>query len=359
MDILSIDWFRVKLKLRVPTVVAYGGSDEEENIIFKVTASNGVTGWGNAAPDTFVTGETLEEIYEILEDGAFADLFKGRDIYLAGELEELLLRELADFPSIRAGLSIAFWDTLSRALDTPFYRLLGQARESIPTSITISLLPLEESRNLARHYKKQGFFIPKIKLGGNLEEDMARIAVVSEEFGEDVPLRLDANQSYSAQGALELLDNLQEKGFPVELLEQPTPARYLHCLKQVTEASPVIPIMADESALNSKDILYLAELGAAHLVNIKLMKCGGVDAARQANHVARAAGLSSMVGCMDESVISIAAALAVCLSNTNIHYADLDGHVEIENDPASGGVRLDNGVLYPVEEPGLGVTVKF
>lgn len=359
MEILKVEFISVKLKLRVPSIVAYGGSEEVENILVKLTTSDGKTGWGNCAPDAYVTGELPEQIHPLIQSDEISRLFKGKDIYSISALEAILRRELPEFPSIRAGVSIALWDTLGKCLGMPVLTLFGKARYSIPTSITIPLLPLSELKDLATHYKGQGFQYPKVKLSGDIETDLQRIRIVEEIFGKDTSLRLDANQSYSTEKSLELLNRLCESKILVEFLEQPTPAELVYSLKQVTTLSPGIPIMADESALNCKDILYLAQLGAAHLFNIKLMKCGGIESARRANYVAECTGTSTMMGCMDESVISIAGALAVCLSSENFQFADLDGHIEIENDPATGGVRLENGMLYPVDLPGLGVQVNI
>ncbi|MCD6386588.1 dipeptide epimerase [Candidatus Sumerlaeota bacterium] len=359
MEIIKVEFFPVKLKLRVPSIVAYGGGDEVENIVVKLTTADGKTGWGNCAPDAYVTGEHPDRIQQLIQSNEISSLFKGKDIYSISVLEQLLLRELSEFPSIRAGISIALWDTLAKCLGLPLLTLLGRARYSIPTSITIPLLPLSEIKDLALEYKEQGFQYPKIKLGGDIDSDLQRIHIVREVFGREIPIRLDANQSYSAEKALELLSQLQEHKISIEFFEQPTPAQLVYSLKQVTTLSPGVPIMADESALNCKDILYLAQLGAANLFNIKLMKCGGVESARRANYVAQCMESPTMMGCMDESVVSVASALAVCLSNENFQFADLDGHFEFENDVATGGVRLENGMLYPVDAPGLGLQVNL
>lgn len=359
MEILYTELIPVKIKLKVPSLVAYGGSDEETNIVVKITATDGKTGWGNSAPDPNVTGENMESLETVIRSGIIQEHLHGSDVVCIKDIEHALLRLLPEMPSLRAGVSIALWDLLGKELGVPLVRLLGQARRSIETSITIPLLQLDEIAPLAREYKKQGFRIPKVKLGGNMKEDLERIKRVRAVFGEDCALRLDANQSYAAEGALLLLKSLEEENVPVEFLEQPTPADHLYSLKQVTDVSSDVPIMADESVLGCSDIMLVAEMQAADLINIKLMKSGGIEAACRSNHVAQCAGLPTMMGCMDESLISIAAGLAVCLSNVNFKYADLDGHIEVQNDVATGGVVIENGIMYPSEEPGLGVQVKI
>ncbi len=359
MEIIKLEYFQVKFKLRVPSLVAYGGGDEVENIIVKLSVSDGTTGWGTIAPDPVVTGEDVDKMHLLLDTDETFSIIQGKDLSCIAEIEYLLLKQLSAFPSVRAGISIALWDALARSMDVPLCRLLGLARTSIPTSITISLLPLDSIKETARYYKEMGFIYPKIKLGGDVEQDVARIRLVREIFGKEIPLRLDANQSYNVENTLRLLEILTTSQIPVEFIEQPTPAHMIFSLKQVTDLSPGIPVMADESCLNSCDVMVITGINAADLINIKLMKCGGIDAARATNYVAQTAGIPAMAGCMDESVISISAALAVCLSHSNFQFADLDGHLDIENDVASGGVKIESGVLFPVEEPGLGVTVKI
>jgi L-alanine-DL-glutamate epimerase-like enolase superfamily enzyme len=141
-------------------------------------------------------------------------------------------------------------------------------------------------------------------------------------------------------------------------LEQPAPAKNLNDLRSI-RASSKIPIMADESALSSEDIFNLAAHGFADMVNVKLMKTGGITGAMQATAVAAAGKLPVMLGCNDESRISIAAAVHVACALPGVRYADLDGAFDIVDDIASGGFTVKDGFLIPGERPGFGVHVKI
>jgi L-alanine-DL-glutamate epimerase-like enolase superfamily enzyme len=192
----------------------------------------------------------------------------------------------------------------------------------------------------------------KIKGGINVEEDIERVNSVREKVGKNVELRFDANQGYSVEDAIKFFQ--ETKKAALQFIEQPTPKGQPDLLGRVTQ-SVAIPIMADESLMNLHDAYRLALNNLVDMLNIKLMKVGGITDALHINSVARSAGLEVMVGCIDESALAISAGLSFALAKPNVKYADLDGHLDLIDDPAADLIKIKDGYLIPNNNPGLGI----
>ncbi len=257
-------------------------------------------------------------------------------------------------PSARCAFDLALHDLLGLAAGLPLHRLLGGYRYRIQTSVTISLAGVRETVELARDRVRQGFRLLKIKGGLDPEEDVRWVQAVYTAFP-DLTLRLDADQGYTVQQALDVARALVGK---LEMLEQPTPAADLNALREVTQYSPV-PVLADESLTGPASALELAGRRAAHGLSVKLATCGGLNCARQVDAIARAARLATMVGCLNEPALLIAAGLGLALSSPNVRYADLDGHFDLVDDPSRPRFRFEDGWLIATDEPGLGCTVEL
>jgi len=338
------------MKLTEPYSIAYESIEKCEGVFIRIRTETGKTGLGFAAPDPEVTGETAADVLACFQT-TMEPLLKGNDVFAYARIMESLKESLPENPSARALVDLALYDLLGQQTGVPLYKLLGGYRNKMATSITIGILPLHTTLEQAREHLRRGFRILKIKGGIRVEEDIEKINRLREMAGPGIILRFDANQGYSLEESVRFLKETEDAD--LELLEQPTHKNDLELLKKVTQRS-AIPVMADESLLSLSDVFQLSKQESSDLINIKLMKTGGIMEAMHINSVARAAGIRAMVGCMDESALGIAAALHFALSRPNVEYADLDGHLEVEEDPFGGMLQISEGCILPPEAPGLG-----
>jgi L-alanine-DL-glutamate epimerase-like enolase superfamily enzyme len=350
MKITRIEAWPVELTLKEPYTIAYDSIGQTTNVFCRLHTDSGVTGVGCAAPERKISGETAETVLAAVTD-VFEPRLMGRDPRLVAALLEKLRPAIKRDPAAVAMIDMALFDILGKVAGLPVYQLLGGCRHHMLTSITIGILSTDETVAVARRRATEGFRAIKIKGGLDLEADVERVIEVREAVGRGIALRFDANQGYSEQAALDFVERTAVAD--LQLIEQPTPRAETAMLGRVTRRA-AIPVMADESLMNLKDAFRLVKNELVDLVNIKLMKVGGIAEALNINALSRAANVQVMVGCMDESALGIAAGLHVALARPNVIYADLDGHLDLSGDPAAGAVRLKKGRLYPVLKPGLG-----
>jgi L-alanine-DL-glutamate epimerase-like enolase superfamily enzyme len=235
-------------------------------------------------------------------------------------------------------------------------RLVDTAKNGhrpLATSVTIGIMPLAESLAEADEHVARGFTILKVKVGEDLAQDVERLARLRERFGTRIALRADANVGYEPSH-VERFFTLTA-ALDIQFLEQPCP-RALD--GEVRRLAPALRrrLAADESLIDDGDVpRLLAEPRPFGIWNIKLMKCGGVHPALGIARHAELNGIELMWGCMDESVVGIAAALHAAYASRATRYLDLDGSLDLARDPFRGGFELRDGVMHTLAAPGLGV----
>ncbi len=355
MKIVRADVIPVELQLKEPFVIANETTEVADNIFIRLETETGVVGWGCSTPD-LVTSETKETVLRHFE--AAKRLVIGCDPTRINLVNFALDNDLKGNSSLKAGVNIALYDIIGKMAAMPLFRLLGGYREKIATSVTIGLNPTDLMVEKARRIVSDGFKFIKIKCGVNVEKDVENILAIREAVGSEIKLRLDANEGYSVEDAVEIVKSLEKNGVAIEMLEQPTKASYLYSLKDVANQCSV-PIMADETALTLRDSVKLVKLEIADMINIKLMKIGGITNAIKANALAELADVPVMVGCMNESMVAMSAGVHFACAFRNVQYADLDSALDFVNDVARGGARYEKGYVIPSEKPGLGVDVQL
>jgi L-alanine-DL-glutamate epimerase-like enolase superfamily enzyme len=353
--ITGIEVWQQKMRLCEPYVIAYETIESTTNVFLEIKTNEKPVGIGCAAPDLQVTGELPEDVATACRE-VVEPLLKGTDPLRIALHITRLKAKLPRNPSALAMVDMALHDIMGKAAGLPVYKMLGGFRDRMKTSITIGILPTSETVARAGEFIGKGFKALKIKGGIDVEGDIERVLKVREAVGDRIELRFDANQGYTVEDALRFVR--ASRTARIELIEQPTPKSEPGELGRVTKGVS-IPVMADESIMNLMDAFRLAKRDLVDMVNIKLMKVGGIFEALQINSVARAANLEVMVGCMDEAALGIAAGLHFALARPNVSYADLDGHLDLLGDPTEGSVILKEGVLYPTGNPGLGGILRF
>lgn len=375
MKILSVSARLEHLPLTRPYAIAYKSLDAVRNVIVEIAAEGGLVGLGAASPAPYVTGETDEACAAALAPAATAWLV-GQDVRELPRLARELAARLPATPAARAALDMALHDLLAQKLRVPLVEMLGRAHAALPTSITIGIKGVDETLAEAREYLQRGFRRLKVKLGRAVEEDIERVVKLREMVGpapaeitaaggadagagthaggdDGVGIRVDANQGWSRDDLARFLRETAACG--VELIEQPLPASDVAGLRAVPEPDRA-RLCADEALRTPAEAWSLAQPPrACGLFNLKLMKCGGVAPALRIAAVADLAGIGLMWGCMDESVISIAAALHAALASPATRYLDLDGSLDLARDVAAGGFVIEGGVMRTVDRPGLGL----
>ena len=351
MKIASCDVYRLLIPLVQPFVIASATQRAYEGVLLRLRTTDGLEGWGEAAPSPIVTGET--------PDGVAGELLAVRRRLL--QLDPLEMEQAIASASkyIRgssalAAVDIALHDLKGQYYAVPLHHLLGGFRSEIETSMTISIRDEKETLRQAEELVKKGFRVLKVKLGSDAESDIVRVRLLRGCLGSRVRLRLDANQGYTVAEALRVLRAVY--GCDVEFCEQPVPMGDLKALSKVTKGSPV-PVMADESVRGPEELLKIITLKAASMVNLKLMKAGGIQRARQMAAIAGAAGMPCQMGCMIETRVGVTAATHLALACQSIQYADLDGHLHLASDPCQGGVFTSMGLNRLSPGAGLGLAV--
>jgi len=350
MKITGVSFERYDLSLTEPYTIAYETISDATNFVLRLETDSGLTGFGCASPDLSITKETPESVEESISNVIVPALKGSNPFHYARILDEMRNSGLVKSSAL-AMVDAALFDLMAKKADVPLYQLLGGFRSSIPTSVTIGILSIEETLEKAAQFIDDGFFILKIKGGLDVAEDIEKLRLIREKYP-NVILRFDGNQGYSVEQSIQFSQDAQEIG--IQIFEQPLSIDDEHLLeKLISKISH--PVMADESLKTLDDAHRLTKNDSSDMINIKLMKIGGILEGMHINSVAKAAGNEVMVGCLDECTLGISMGLHFGLSRPNIEFADLDSHLDFEKDPFKGLFHLQKGYLYPNEKPGLGL----
>lgn len=353
MKITDVRIGKISVPLRVPFKTALRSVSSVEDIIVEIHTDTGHVGYGEAPPTGAITGDTTGAIIGALKDHIIKTIV-GRDVDDFENLLQALNKCIVKNTSAKAAVDMALYDLYGQLYNIPVHRMLGGSRRKITTDITISVNDPEEMARDTINAIERGYDTLKIKVGVNPDLDIARLTAVREAAGPEPKIRIDANQAWNPKQAVHLLNQMQEKGLDIEFVEQPVPGHDFEGLKFVTERS-YVPVMADESVFSTEDAVKIMQMGAADLINIKLMKCGGLYQALKIASAAEVYGVECMIGCMLEAKVSVNAAVHLACAKNIITKIDLDGPVLCSEDPIIGGAVFNEKEITVSDDPGLGI----
>ncbi|MEE3438033.1 MAG: dipeptide epimerase, partial [Lachnospiraceae bacterium] len=353
MKITDVKLYRISIPLRVPFKTALRSVDSVEDVIVEIITDTGERGFGEAPPTGVITGDTTGAIVGAIRDHIAKSII-GMDIDALEDVLQTIQRCIVHNTSAKAAVDMAVWDLYGKLYRIPVHKLLGGARKEITTDITISVNPPEQMAADTRDAIRRGYDCLKVKVGVSPELDVARLSAVRKAAGDDVLIRIDANQAWTPKQAVRILNEMQEKGLKIELVEQPVKAADIEGLKYVTERS-YVPVLADESVFSPEDALRIMQMHAADYINIKLMKCGGLYNALKIVSAAEIYGVECMLGCMLEGKVSVNAAVELACAKKIITKIDLDGPVLCREDPVYGGAVFNEKTITVSDAPGMGI----
>jgi L-alanine-DL-glutamate epimerase-like enolase superfamily enzyme len=353
--IQSISISPLDLPLTEPFSIATGKQDEVKNVLIQVYLTNGIVGLGEAAPFPAVNGETQEGAISCLEK-IKGDLV-GKDIRSWKKILENHSNSFFHHHSALCGLQMALADAVSRYYEIPLSVLFGGSSDTLKTDMTITASDVEHAEYSAKAILNRGINTIKIKTTGqNIELDFERVKAIKN-AAPSADLIIDGNCGYTLRSAIELIDRLEKENISLLFLEQPLPREQWKEMAILAKESST-KIAADESARDAKDVLRIVNDRSAHVINIKLMKCGLFEAQRMVE-IAKAAGLELMIGGMVETILSMSFSAHFAAGAGGFHYADLDTPLFIKSHPFTGGFVLKGDIIkLDLDCPGHGVHLK-
>ena len=348
MIITDIQFHVTSFRFEEPMKVAFATIVDMDSCIVKVITDEGIVGCGEQNVG-FIVRVAASAYLKLPPQQKYA---VARAI---GAIHRVMDKLYTGNGAVKAGIDIACYDIAAKAAGVPLYKYLGGDNPYIHSDVTIGIDTPERMAAKALEWVGKGFDILKVKLGEDVRTDAERMYAIHEAVGSKVRLRVDANQGWTVKETLWISQKLDAIG--VELIEQPVAASDFEGMREIRDRSSLL-IAADESCHGIQDAMRLASMRAADVINIKLMKCGGIYPAIKIAAICEAAGLSCMIGCMGESTLGNLAGMHLAAALDIIREVDLDAIYILAQEKVRGGFDHRGGKAILWETPGIGCKVK-
>jgi L-alanine-DL-glutamate epimerase-like enolase superfamily enzyme len=354
IHIQQIEIYKLPVKLRKPFIISLGPLYYAENVLVLIRTNNGITGFGECSPFMTINGENMETGFVVGQ--YLAKALIGKNPLEIESCINAMDKVIYANASIKSAFDMALYDIASQEAGKPLYDFLrGKNNKQLITDYTVSFDSVEKMTEEALNIVANGFQIIKVKLGGTGNDDVERIRKIRQVVGMEIPIRIDANQGWTADTAIEILEKL--KPFNIQHCEEPIPRWDFMNLPNIKKQSP-IPVMADESCCDQHDTKRLIDLKACDLLNVKLGKSGGIFKALKVISLAEKATMNIQLGGFLESRLGFTAAAHLALTSKNIVHIDFDTPLMLSEDPVLNGITYGkNGEISIPEINGIGATI--
>lgn len=351
--ISGLEVFKVDIPFRRAFEHSLKSRRVSESIFVKVSLDNGVVGFGESLPRSYVTGNTRDIVYKQLKDL----LPKLQGAELGGQYDGLNFIKSLDGveAEARCALEIALLDCVGKVSGRPIHNMLGETlNRSFASSAIISGSSILKAAVTAAYFRIKGYRFFKVKVGSG--NDVGRVRIVRGLVGNS-DIRIDANGAWDVVGALEAMDKMRK--FGISCVEQPAPKGNLGAMQEVADFCQE-PVMADESLCTKQDALTLAEIKGCDMFNVRLSKCGGIFRSMEIIRIAQEYGMGYQIGChVGESGILTAAAMHMAaVSKGMVYFEGGYSKLLLKEDIIEEDLTPKGGMGYTLDRPGLGITVK-
>jgi L-alanine-DL-glutamate epimerase-like enolase superfamily enzyme len=354
MQITKIEVYQFPVRLKKPFVISLGAFEFAENVVVVIRTNQGLTGVGECSPFMPINGESMETCFVVAR--YLAQSLIGKNPLDIEACSTTMDTVIFGNSSIKSAFDIALHDLGAQNAGLPLYAFLGGRNNKVlKTDYTVSLDEPKQMVTDAVEIKNLGFEVIKVKLGDDPEKDIFRIKAIREAIGNEIPLRLDANQAWNVDSAIHILNELAL--YNIQFCEEPIPRWNFTELSRIKNRVPVM-LMADESCCDHHDAQRLIGLQAVSSFNIKLGKSSGIFKAQKIIMLAEKANLQLQIGGFLESRIGFTASAHLALTSDQVLFCDFDTPMMFSEDPVLGGIQYGkNGLVTLPEVPGLGASL--
>ena len=353
MKIAQIETQALEMPYTKPLVTATNNFTVARGLLVKVITDGGMEGYGYS--DLFPrTGETPQTAQHVIESVLKAKLV-GKELEDLVHLRAEIDHTLAGNPRAKAALETAMYDALARSYHIPLFIMLGgKYRSEIKVIKMVSVGDPEAMAQEAKQLVDEGFSL-KLKVSGKIEKDLPRVAAVRKAVGDNVFIKIDANEAYDAKTAIRLAKRLADLG--VEVFEQPVPRDQYDALWEVKKHSP-IKIEADQSARSFADVQMLVKNRMVDSINTGIPKVGSIGEVRKIADLCELNGIRCALSNTAGSMVGDAAAVHLAASTPGISPLCELGEFEVITGDPFFGLSVENGTITVPEGEGLGVSLR-